>query len=528
MTSDANIPQNIDDTAARQTEMIATPAGPLLGKIDPKTGVQCFLGVPFAAPPVGELRWRAPQKMAPWRAPLQATRFGMPAAQNPSLLFKVLGPNGEHPEGEDCLYLNIYAPPQDRRSSTKLPVMVWIHGGSFYLGSGSQEIYDGRYLAASGRAIVVTFNYRLGALGFLRLDDISDIPATGNEGLQDQIAALQWVQENVAAFGGDPDNVTLFGESAGAMCIVNLMAARNCRGLFHRAIVQSGNPSTVHSRDRANDLGRGFLEHLAQLRDVDDPAGASTREILQAQLAVLSDPRMEQHWGQLPFKPVIDGALLHAEPVTAMQDGSAADLSLLLGYNLDEWNLFSATAPDSFTLDSDQIRARLEWMLPGNVLDPLLEHYYRKAVTLTGNPWPEWSRAWNLMLTDMIFTLPGMRLLQAHGGRNFHYHFAQPLASQPLLGACHAVELGYVFGTHGESAVQDLYGAETEPHQLSDVMRDAWLNFAESGDPGKDWPAFSEGHSRRFGDHPEDRAFDAAEVAALWQHVPHEWLQRYL
>ncbi|WP_346839404.1 carboxylesterase family protein [Microbulbifer sp. SAOS-129_SWC] len=537
MTSDANTPRAYPHKAPHDspgnsptlpTDIFDAPAGPLIGRVDSETGVACFRGIPFAVPPVGERRWLPPQKYPRWHTPRDAATFGMPAAQNPSVLFDVVGPNGEKPEGEDCLYLNIYAPPNAAPGKTALPVMVWIHGGSFYLGAGSQEIYNGRHLAASGRAIIVTFNYRLGALGFLRLADISDIPATGNEGLLDQIAALEWVRENIAAFGGDPNKITLFGESAGAMCITSLLAAPRSRDLFQRAIVQSGNPSTVHSRERANDLARGFVEHLARIRGNDDPADASTQELLQAQLAVLSDPRMEQHWGQLPFKPVLDSQLLSAEPIAVLRNGHAADIPLMLGYNLDEWNLFSATAPDSFTLDDDQIRARLEWMLPGDALAPLLTHYHRKARSLVADPWPAWSRTWNLMLTDMVFTLPGMRFLQAHGGRNYHYHFAQPLASQPLLGACHAVELGYVFGTHGDDSVQNLYGGETDPHTLSEAMRAAWLHFAEHGDPGEDWPAFSEGHSRRFGDHPQARTFDPTEVAELWQHVPHEWLQRYL
>lgn len=521
MSSDTNIRHKIHFDAQRHTPVVDAPAGPLAGAEDGETGVHCFLGIPYAAPPTGELRWRPPQPLPPWQSPLLATVFGMPAAQNPSGLMEVSGPNGEAADSEDCLYLNIYAPTE--RNDKKLPVMLWIHGGSFYIGSGSLEIYNGCYLAASGRAIVVTFNYRLGALGFLRLADISDIPASGNEGLLDQIAALEWVRKNISAFGGDPDNITLFGESAGAMSIAILLAAPHCRGMFRRAIVQSGNPSALHSRDRANNLAQAFVEHLGE-----PPHSASTRSLLRAQQAVLSDPRMEQSWGQLPFKPVLDGELLHTEPMTALRNGNGAEISLLLGSNLDEWNLFSAVAPESFTLDGEQIRARLEWLLPRRQLDPLLEHYYRLARSLAGNPWPEWSRTWNLLLTDMVFTLPGLRLLQAHGGDRFHYHFAQPLAAQPLLGACHAVELGYVFGTHGETSLQSLYGGEAEPHKLSYAVREAWLNFAERGDPGSDWPAFAEGHSRRFGEHPEDRPFDATHLSSLWQDIPDRILSGYL
>ncbi|MFC6635150.1 carboxylesterase/lipase family protein [Microbulbifer taiwanensis] len=524
MSRDANIESLYNRKSS--TPFVDTLAGPISGSVDIETGVHRFLGIPYALPPIGELRWQPPRPVPPWQTPYCADDFGMPAAQNPSALIEVRGPDGEVPEKEDCLYLNIYAPAGS--VGKKLPVMLWVHGGSFYMGSGCQDIYNGRYLAQSGRAIVVTFNYRLGALGFLRLRDICDISASGNEGLQDQIAALEWVRKNIPAFGGNPDNITLFGESAGAMSIAALMAAPNCRGLFRRAIVQSGSPLAIHSRDRASDLAQAYVEHLDQISGGEPLRNASTQSLLQAQKAVLSDPRMEKRWGQLPFKPVLDGELLQIEPMAALRGGNGSEVSLLLGNNLDEWNLFSAINPESFTLDNQQIRKRLEWLLPHQVLDPLLEHYYQLARSMAGNPWPEWSRTWNLLLTDMVFTLPGLRLLQTHSGQRFHYHFAQPLAAQPLLGACHAVELGYVFGTHGEESLQSLYGGETDAHRLSSAMRDAWLSFAECGDPGNGWPEFEKGHSRRFGDHPGARPFDTTELAALWQDIPDDLLNGYL
>lgn len=505
--------------------LVDTPVGPIAGTIDIRKGVRRFLGIPYARPAVGELRWQPPQQLPAWQVPFNAINFGMPAAQNPSSLMEVCGPNGEPPESEDCLYLNIYAPPHG--GERKLPVMLWVHGGGFSIGSGCQEIYNGCHLAASGRAIVVTFNYRLGALGFLRLRDFCDIPASGNEGLLDQIAALEWVRKNISAFGGDPDNITLFGESAGAMSIAAMLAAPRSRGLFRRAIMQSGHPGAMHSIERANDLAQAFVTHL-QRAGHSSPESASTRALLQAQQAVMTDPRMEKCWGQLPFKPVLDGELLQTSAVETLRSGGTPEVSLLLGSNLDEWNLFSAADPQIFTLDDAQIRARLEWLLPGRLLDPLLRYYHELATSIDDNPWPEWSRTWNLLLTDMVFTLPGLRLLQAHRGEQFHYHFAQPLAAQPLLGACHAVELGYVFGTHGAMALQPLYGGESDPHRLSNTMREAWLNFAECGDPGTDWPRFNRGHSRRFGDHPTARPFDTAELAGVWQDVPDDLLNGYL
>ena len=509
---------------SRLTPVVDCPSGPVQGLIDGETGTHSYLGIPYAQPPVDDLRWQPPQPMATRKSLLQATRFGMPAAQNPSLLMEVKGPNGEEPESEDCLYLNIFTPPQCEKT---LPVMLWLHGGSFYMGAGSQDIYHGRHLAASGRAIVVTLNYRLGALGFLRLADITDIPATGNEGMLDQIAALHWVRSNISAFGGDPERITLFGESAGAMSISALLAVPDCDGLFQRAIIQSGHPGALHSIERANDAAGAFIAHLFR-ESGKSPREASTRDLLRAQAALLSDERLEKNWGQLPFKPVLDGKMLREKPAQALREGRGREVELMLGSNLEEWNLFSAANPDTFSLDSKKIRERLGWLLPSEVLDPLLRHYYSVASSLTGTPWPEWSRTWNLLLTDMVFTLPGLRLLDAHGGKQFHYHFAQPLSAQPLLGACHAVELGYVFGTHGEATLQHLYGDDPAAHELSNNVRTAWLNFAEHGHPGPDWPVFSDGHSQRLGHHPCGPELDAASISTVWQDVPDHLIDGYL
>lgn len=506
--------------SSRQPIIVDAPSGPLKGTVDESGSVRQFLGVPYAQPPVGELRWHSPQAVPAWSNVRDATRYGMPAPQNPSPLFEIKGPGGEEPDNEDCLYLNIYAP--ETPGSEKLPVMVWIHGGSFYMGSGCQALYNGCFLAQTGRAIVVTLNYRLGVFGFLRLCDHFDLPASGNEGLEDQIAALQWVRKNIAAFGGNPDNITLFGESAGAMSIASLFSARAEDGQpligrhFHKAIVQSGNPGVFHGKQKAAQLAEKFCQLLEVLRE-GKPIHESptTRELLQAQEALLNDSSVDTRWGHLPFKPVLDGELLQQMPVEALRSGAGADVAMMVGSNRDEWNLFSAARPETLTLDDQQIRRHLHNVLPEKLINTLLEHYRQQAECLPDNPWPLWSRTWNLMLTDMVFTVPGLRLLHAHRGRRFHYHFTQPLSAQPLLGACHAAELGYVFGTHGDRSLQHLYGGQQEPHTLSDSMRNAWLSFAESGTPGDDWPCFEHGHSHQFGD-IRNQSLDLDALQQLW------------
>ncbi|QKX17880.1 carboxylesterase/lipase family protein [Microbulbifer sp. YPW1] len=519
-TSGSNINAAKTTRSSRQHPVVNAPCGALQGKLDPSGRVQQFLGIPYAQSPVGERRWQPPQKPGRWEGIRDATRYGMPAPQNPSPLFEIKGPNGEEPDSEDCLYLNIYTPAAPQQEI--LPVMVWIHGGAFYLGSGCQSLYNGKYLAASGRAIVVTLNYRLGALGFLRLRDCCDIPATGNEGLLDQIAALHWVRENIAAFGGNPDNVTLFGESAGAMSIASLFAARGSDKepltgqLFHKAIVQSGNPGVFHTPERAAQLADRFCaELMAQRNGKPLQQPPTTREILQVQETLLNAPDTGPQWGHLPFKPVLDRDLIIQSPVDALRQGAGAEVSIMVGSNRDEWNLFSAARPETLTLDDQQIRGHLQSILPDHLLTPLLDHYRRRAESQMENPWPLWSRTWNLMLTDMVFTVPGLRLLKAHRGKRYHYHFAQPLNAQPLLGACHAAELGYVFGTHDDASLQHLYGGQSEPHILSETMRNAWLNFAESGNPGSDWPGFEQGHCRNFGE--ADSPLDVDTLHELWE-----------
>ncbi|MCO1334579.1 carboxylesterase family protein [Microbulbifer sp. OS29] len=519
MTTDPGIGRHLN---IKPTPVIDSPAGPIIGTTDEETGVQKFLGIPYAHPPIGKLRWLPPQALATWKVPLHADCFGSPAAQNSSTLMEVRDQDGNLPDTEECLYLNIFSPPISQEK--KLPVMFWIHGGSFYMGSGCQNIYNGSHLAASGRVIVITINYRLGVLGFLRLKDISDVPSTGNEGLLDQIAALKWVQQNISAFGGDPSNITLFGESAGAMSIASLLEVPQCRGIIRRAIVQSGHPKAIHSQQQANHVAKTFLKHFAEISNGCSLRNCSPKLLLKVQQKILSDTLMVPKWGQLPFKPVADENL----SLSDVKINAPSNTPLLLGNNLEEWNLFSAINPESFSLDYRQICTHLEWLIPESDLKPLLSHYYQLAKTMTGNPWPEWSRAWNLLLTDMVFTLPGLRHLKDHRGNNFHYHFAQPLAAQPLLGACHAVELGYVFGTHGDQSLQVLYGGEENPHLLSASMQEAWLSFAESGKPSGDWPEFSGKYSKRFGGHPSARKFNTPELLSLWQHIPDNALNGYL
>src|SRR3712207_215533 len=265
----------------RMASTVMTAVGEVAGELG--DGVHVFRGIPYARPPVGELRFRPPQPPEPWAGARPATAFGSIAMQSPSPLENLFGAAERPSMSEDCLYLNIWTPGLD---GARRPVMVWIHGGAFVTGSGSTPWYDGTRFAARGDVVVVTLNYRLGAFGFLHLADLigESFVGSGNAGILDQAAALAWVRDNIAAFGGDPENVTIFGESAGAMSVGTLLALPAARGLFQRAILQSGAASNAMSRERANEVAGRLLEALGIPREKSETIrDVPARDLLAAQ-----------------------------------------------------------------------------------------------------------------------------------------------------------------------------------------------------------------------------------------------------
>jgi hypothetical protein len=255
-------------------------------------GLAVFRGLPFARPPVGPLRFEPPGSPESWSGVRDAARFGPSAAQNGALVGPLMS-LGITRTGEDCLYLNVWTPGADRG---RRPVLVWIHGGAFILGSGSQMLYDGATLARRGDVVVVTINYRLGALGFLRLRDRfgERLPASGNEGLLDQVAALEWVRDEIAAFGGDPGNVTIFGESAGAMSCATLLGVPRARGLFHRAILQSGAANFLWPPDTAGRVADQLLADLA-VGSPEELRALPAARLLAAQRRLFMDLMLGEH-----------------------------------------------------------------------------------------------------------------------------------------------------------------------------------------------------------------------------------------
>ncbi|MBK9178071.1 MAG: carboxylesterase/lipase family protein [Acidimicrobiales bacterium] len=453
--------------------VVDTACGRLQGRRDGALVV--FAGVPFAAPPVGERRFQPPQPPAPWAGTRPARAFGSAAPQNPSMIERFVGSRGGG-TSEDCLSLNVWTPGCD---DARRPVMVWIHGGAFLTGSGAAPWYDGASLAAAGDVVVITVNYRLGALGFLHLAELGGerFAGSANAGILDQVAALRWVHENVSAFGGDPGNVTVFGESAGAMSVGTLLGLPAAAGLFRRAVLQSGAAQNVLGPEAATRTARLVLAEAGV--DPHRPAELlhlPVERLLAAQAAVVA------HGGAatLPFQPVVDGATLPRPPADAVADGSVAGVSVLLGTTLDEMRLFTVLDATLADLDHDALVERCRPLFGDRAHDAVRTY-------VDNRPAAPPAQVWSAILTDQVFRQPAIRLAErqaAHQPDTWMYLFTWPSpAFGGALGACHAVEIPFVFDNLHQPGVELFTGDGEERAALATTTRDAWLAFARTGDP---------------------------------------------
>jgi len=457
------------------------------GKVEGTAGnaVHVFRGIPYAAPPAGPNRLRAPAPVEPWTGVRPASDYGSWAPQNaPATSLSGEGPGAQ---AEDCLSLNVWTPAPDGAAR---PVMVWIHGGGFVGGSGASALYDGEKLATRGDVVVVTVNYRLGVLGFLAHPDLADEAsggAAGNWGLLDQVAALRWVRDNIAAFGGDPAKITIFGESAGGMSVSDLLAMPGARGLYRRAIVQSGPPNAI-GMDRAADLAAKLVAELgiasvAAVRDV------PVQALLEAQAALVAARRA----AGLPLVPVVDGTSLPTAPQQAIADGEARDVELLIGTNLDEAKMFMVADPANRDPDEGVLRRRIEAIFRANdvVLSPddMIDGY-RAARTGRGQAVAP-RDIWSAIETDRMFRIGSIRMAEAqapHAG-TYMYLFTWPSpAMGGALGSCHALEIPFVFGNLDKPGIDRFAGAGPDADALSAQMMDNWIAFARGGDPA--WPSY--------------------------------------
>lgn len=483
--------------------IVETPSGRVAGSLVEGRGdavpVHAFLGIRYGQPPVGGLRLRPPVPVVPWTGVLDATTVPPRSIQPASML----APAGD-PEGEDCLALNVWT--SDPTGSA--PVMVWFHGGSFTSGSGSIAWYDGSRLALRG-VVVVTVNYRLGALGNLDLASLGGDEWAGstNLGLQDQTLALQWVRDHIGAFGGDPDRVTIFGESAGAMSVSTHLALPASAGLFRRVIAQSGAAGHVQSAEsghraaaRALDLlgvSPKALEGLAEL-----PASAF-RDVTNTMQT--EDPDRDV---PLPFRPTVDGEVLPVAPLEALATGASAGIDLLAGTNRDEMNLFRLMALlDGAASDLDE--ARLVRRV-GRVLEAQGRPATADAALAAyraHHPAASNADLWAAIATDTVFRMPMVAMLDAHvqgGGAAWSYHFTHPSSGfGGALGAAHAVEIPFVFDNLGQPGTEMMLGDVTpDRRRFAADLADRWAAFVTADDltvgssgwtvPGTDeaWPAY--------------------------------------
>ncbi|GAA3714998.1 carboxylesterase/lipase family protein [Microlunatus aurantiacus] len=444
--------------------VVEIEAGTLAGSA--RGAVDVWLGVPYAEPPVGRLRFTAPTEVRRWRGVRPAVVVGGAAQQ---LAAVTAARSSLGTPSEDCLYLNVFAPavPAPPR-----PVLVWIHGGAFTSGSGA--LYDGSDLAASGDVVVVTLNYRLGVLGLVDLGAVTDADIPSNLGLRDQIAALAWVRDNIAAFGGDPARVTVAGESAGSIAVSLLLTAPSARGLFRSAIMQSGSYSLIHGADVRAEVAQRYADELGLgPSDADRLWEVPAERLLAAQHAVRRAVR-----GTVPAAPWFDGDLV-PDSLAAAQAAVRPEVPLLIGHNHDEVTLFQLLPGDIMPTTRAALTTRLRAALPAAHAEAVIAAY---PDTLLG------TRA---LGTDLNFAVPTRHFAERHraaGGPTWCYRFD---ASVPLIGAAHASELPYLWDWTGPTAAI-LRGRRTAARRaLGRRLKDHWTAFVRDQAPGPDWPAFT-------------------------------------
>ncbi|ROQ78074.1 carboxylesterase family protein [Streptomyces sp. NBC_01260] len=462
-----------------------TRQGKVRGRI--RDAVAAFLGIPYAAAPFGIHRFRAPAPADPWEGVRDALEYGPTAPQRPYRPpLDELIPEVDIP-GEECLNLNVWTP---EAVGGALPVLVWIHGGSLRNGSTAMPLYDGRAFARDG-VVLVSVNYRLGVEGFGVFPDAPD-----NRGLLDQIAALTWVRDNIAAFGGDPGCVTVCGESAGAISIAALMAAPRAAGLFHRAILQSGAPHKVPRSQGARTV-RAMAKALHVPATAEAFAAVDRERLLDAQTEVVG--KADPISGGPGFHIVADDEMMPADPPQPTVD-------LLLGCNREEYRLWSVPSGMVDRISRLTLRlALLKFRIPGRAA-----RLYRAA-----RPGAKPGVILGEMATDLLLRGPLNRLADSRPARTFLYEFAwrSPVRE---LGACHALEIGFVFDNlrHGETL-----SGPGAPQPLADTMHRAWVAFAATGDPG--WPGWDARRPVMVFDHPA-----TGVVLAPRQEELQVWLSR--
>lgn len=493
-------------SASDPDPVVTTTAGPVRGRVEGSTAV--WRGIRYAAPPTGHRRFAPPRPPEPWTDVADATAFG-PACPQPQNRIIDLGPGIT--QDEDCLFLNVWSPRHGREHK---PVMVWVHGGAYFLGAASQPVYDGASLATRGDVVVVTINYRVGVFGFA---DLGGLPGAehefdANPGLRDVLFALQWVQDNIAAFGGDPAEVTVFGESAGGGIVTTLLGVPSAAGLFHQAIAQSSPVTSVYGRARAATVAAAFLDDLRAVL-AERPGGPTVpdggpelvellrtvpaADLLRAGIR-LFERIPSQAPGTLAFAPVIDGELLPRSPLAAALDRATLPVPLMIGGNRDETSAFARMQSPLIPTQEAGLRAMFAAIREQN---PGLTLPSEAQILSAYTDYPRGTVGLGVS-RDIGFRMPTVWFTQAHSQVApvwlYRFDFTTRVFRLLKLGATHATELPYVFGTvrHRLKDVTYKLGGYRAGKRLSRRMQARWLAFANHGAPDEPyspaWPSYDE------------------------------------
>jgi para-nitrobenzyl esterase len=457
--------------------VVKTAAGHVQGETE--GGVLVFRGIRFAEPPVGKLRFRPPQPPTPWSDVRPALDFA-PAC--PQLVEIDPTENNNSAMAEDCLAVNVWTPHADNK---KRPVMVWIHGGAFIDGSARNSWYDGTSLAERGNLVMVSLQYRMGAWGFLELSEISgkEYAESGNLGVLDQIAALQWVRENIAAFGGDPNNITLFGQSAGGHSVGQLMTLPQSKDLFQKAILESGAPATGRDLAFAREVTRAYMK-IAGTNNVEELQKLSMVQMRDAQKK-LFDSQFEDS----AFAPTLDGVVIKEPAMDAIKAGQEANIPLLIGTVLDEVRYWSTIEDLPLETKPEPLLEKQVAAIVGNRAGDVIKAYR--------NANPDYGDLIIHMATDLVFRLPSIHVAEATSPRQPTYMYLLTYRSTSMFrkyDSAHTMEIPFVFGVTNDLDVITFIGRDSHREALEKQVQQAWINFARSGDPNHPglpaWPKY--------------------------------------